>query len=57
MFNIKHESACYAAKISINLAVMSGVVGLMTGLTLIYSISFTSMSIAVIAASVCLDNK
>jgi hypothetical protein len=57
MANSQNDPLCCAAHVSINTAVIVGVIALITNSTIIYSMAFTSIIVGFVVGTIYLVNK
>jgi hypothetical protein len=57
MSNVQTNSIVFVARASINIGVVAGVLALLTGNTVLYSLSFTAIIVGFVAGSVYLLQK
>jgi hypothetical protein len=55
--NVKNESFSFVADVAINTTVIVGIIALLTGSTLLYSVSFTGLIVSLVTGSIYLLQK
>jgi Na+/H+ antiporter NhaC len=57
MSNVNNDSICFVAHVGINTAVIAGVFALLTGSTVLCSVSFTGIIVGLVTGSIYILQK
>jgi hypothetical protein len=57
MSNVNNDSICFVAHVAINTAVIAGVFALLTGSTVLCSVSFTGIIVGLVTGSIYILQK